>query len=98
MSFSFGRLFMGLGCGLTIPHMVNNSTYFAISSCFYAPHLKFWKEKSERHQDKAIPVESLDAYLIDIGKSFFFFLLIIGPTLYSTYYLGEDIIGKAGLT
>ena len=88
---------MGLGCGLTIPHMVNDSTYFAISSCFYAPHLKFWKEKSERHRDKAIPVESLDAYLLDVGKSFLFFLLIIGPTLYSTYYLGEDIIGKAGL-
>ena len=39
----------------------------------------------------AIPVESLDNYLKDIGKSFLFFWLIIGPTLYKTYYLKENM-------
>ena len=39
----------------------------------------------------AIPVESLDNYFKDVGKSFIFFWLIIGPTLYKTYYLGENM-------
>ena len=95
--FSFGRLFLGFGCGIMIPHVANHGTYYAISSCFLAPHLKFWRENKERHHDKAIPIESLDAYFIDIGKSLLFFLIIIGPTLYSTYYLKRDLLSMYGL-
>ena len=29
---------------------------------------------------------------MDVGKSFIFFWLIIGPTLYKTYYKREDIL------
>ena len=92
MSFSFGRVFFGFGCGLTIPFLVNHDTYYAIGVCFLSPHLKFWRDQSKRHRDRAIPVESLDNYLLDVGKSFFFFWLIIGPTLYTSYYLKQPIL------
>ena len=97
MSFSFGRIAAGLGLGMTIPFMVNHDVYYAIATCFLSPHLNYWKEHYKKHQDKAISVESLDAYIKDVGKSFIFFWLIIGPTCYKTYYLKESILENAGM-
>ena len=95
--FSFGKLFLGFGTGVMIPHVVNNSTFYAIYISFLLPHKKFWQQKAALHRDKAIPVESLDAYLTDVGKSFLFFLFIIGPTLYSSYYLKHDMLEQYGM-
>ena len=94
--FSFGKILMGLTCGVTIPFVVHDNVYYAIATCFLSPHLKYTREFKQRNPDKAIPVESLDAYLLDIGKSFIFFWLIIGPTLYKTYYLNEDMLAMGG--
>ena len=83
---------LGLTAGITIPFMVHDNVYFAIATCFLSPHLKYARETSKRNVTKAIPVEHLDYYFKDIGKSFLLFLIIIGPTLYRTYYLKENIL------
>ena len=91
MSFSFAKVLFGFTCGMTIPFMVHDNVYYAIATCFLSPHLKFSRENKERHPDLAMPVECLDNYFKDIGKSFILFWLIIGPTLYKTYYLKENM-------
>ena len=93
---SFARFFFGIGCGITIPFLVHDNVYYAIATCFLTPHLKYHTEKSKRSPDKAIPVQHLDYYLKDVGKSFLLFWLIIGPTLYKTYYSGEDMFDMNG--
>ena len=95
--FSFGRVLFGLGTGITLPFIVHDNIYYAMGACFLSPHLKYWREKKQRNPDLAIPVEALDGYLKDIGKSFLFFMLIIGPTLYKTYYLGEEMTELTGV-
>ena len=97
MSFSFGKVLAGLTCGVTIPFIVHDNVYYAIATSFLSPHLKYHYERTHRNKDLAIPVESLDSYLKDIGKSFLFFWLIIGPTLYKTYYKGENMYNKEEL-
>ena len=89
--FSFGRILFGLTCGVTIPFVVHDNIYYAIATCFLTPHLKYYREKAKRHSTMAIPVESLDYYLVDVGKSFLFFWFIIGPTIYKTYVQKEDL-------
>ena len=42
----------------------------------------------------AIPLSLLDGYVKDIGKSFLIFGIIIGPTLYKTYYLKENMFSR----
>ena len=91
----FARFFFGIGCGLTIPFIVHDNVYYAIASCLLAPHLKFREQQSKLSQNLAYKVEHLDFYLKDVGKSFLFFWLIIGPTLYLTYYKGENILEMA---
>ena len=91
MSFSFGKLLGGLTCGMTIPFMVHDNVYYAIATSFLSPHIKYHYERKHRNKDLAIPVEALDSYFKDIGKSFLFFWLIIGPTLYKTYYKKESM-------
>ena len=88
---TIGRFLFGMGCGVTIPFIVHDNIYYAIAISFLTPHLKFAAEKRKRNPDKAIPVQHLDFYLKDIGKSFLFFWLIIGPTLYKTYYTKENM-------
>mmetsp|Transcript_11504 Transcript_11504/g.14475 ORF Transcript_11504/g.14475 Transcript_11504/m.14475 type:complete len:189 (+) Transcript_11504:20-586(+) len=90
--FSFGKVLLGVTCGVTIPFCVHDNVYYAIATCFLSPHLKYSRETRQRNQDKAIPVEALDSYIADVGKSFLFFWLIIGPTVYKTYWLGEDML------
>ena len=95
-NFSFGRILLGFGCGITIPYIAHENVYYCIATCFYVPHLKYHKEKQLRHKDAAIPVEALDAYMKDVFGSFFLFFLIIGPTLYKTYVKNEDIFNGLG--
>ena len=95
--FSFGRIFFGLTCGVTIPFVVHDNVYYCIATCFLTPHLKYHKEKAQRHHTLAIPVESLDNYFVDVGKSFLFFWLVIGPTLYKTYVLKENLFDPQDL-
>ena len=91
MSFSFGKILGGFAAGMTIPFVVHDNIYYAIATCFLAPHVKAHKIRSDRHKDLAIPVETLDYYIKDIGKSFIFFFMILGPTLYKTYVMKQDI-------
>ena len=96
-SFSFGRVLFGLTCGITIPFVVHDNIYYAIATCFLTPHLKYHTEKTKRHHTMAIPVESLDTYVKDVGKSFLFFWFIIGPTLYKTYIKKEALFDPRDL-
>ena len=89
--FGFGKVFLGLTCGLTIPFCVHDNIYYAIATCFLSPHLKYSEQNGKRNPDKAIPVECLDNYLKDIGKSFLLFWIILGPTMYRTYWLKENM-------
>ena len=82
MSFSFGKLFGGLVCGITLPYVVHDNVYLAFVTGFYGPHLKFHTDRKRLGQDRAIPLEMVDEYVKEIGKSFIFFWIIIGPTLY----------------
>ena len=91
----FGRLALGLASGLTIPFIVHDNVYYAIATCFYYPHLKYYREKEKRSAQKAIPLEHLDYYVKDVAKSFLLFWLIIGPTVYKTYYTKENILEGA---
>ena len=89
--FSFGKVCFGLMSGITIPFMVHDNVYYAIATCFLSPHLKYRREVKQRNVDRALPVESLDKYFKDIGKSFVFFWLVIGPTLYTTYVKKQNM-------
>ena len=89
--FSFGKVFIGMTFGITVPFCVHDNIYYAIATCYLSPHLKYNRELKQRNPDKALPVESLDSYLKDIGKSFLFFWLIIGPTMYTTYVKKENM-------
>ena len=47
MSFSFGKLFAGLGVGITLPFIVHDNVYMTFVTGFYAPHLKFHTERKK---------------------------------------------------
>ena len=91
----FAKFFVGLGAGMTIPFMVHDNVYYAIASCFFSPHLKFREQQRKIHANYAYDIKHLDNYFKDIAKSFLFFWLIIGPTLYITYYKKENILELA---
>ena len=88
----FGRLVLGFTTGIALPYMVHDNLYYAIATCFYLPHLTFAKKKAKLAKQQAIPLELLDSYLKDVGKSFLLFWLLLGPTLYKTYYTKENIL------
>ena len=96
--FSFGKVFLGLTCGVTLPFVVHEDVYYAIAVSFLSPHLKYWKNASQRDKQKALPVEALDAYMIDVTKSFLMFWIIIGPAIYQSYYRKANIFENSGQT
>ena len=74
----------------------HENLYLVIASSFLRPHLKYKIEAAKRHKDQAVSTHELDSYLKDIVKSFAFFWLVIGPTIYKTYYLKEELFPKDG--
>jgi hypothetical protein len=90
----FLKFFGGMACGLAIPMVSHENVYMTIATCFLRPHLKFRMEQSTRHRDIALSTQALDAYLIDVGKSFALFWLTIGPVIFKTYYLKEDLVSQ----
>ena len=87
----FNRIFGGFVFGMAVPMLVHENVYLTIATCFLRPHLKFRMENEKRNKDLAIPTAALDDYLIDMGKSFFLFFLLIGPVAYKTYIKKENI-------
>ena len=91
----FVRFAAGLTVGLTLPLMCHENVYLLIATSFLRPHLKYRMEAASRHKDIAISTDSLDSYLIDVAKSFVLFFILIGPVVYKTHYLGEDLTPKS---
>ena len=92
----FFQFLLGLGAGITIPSMVHQNVYGLLQICFWRPHIKFQLENERRSKDKAIPIESIEAYIKDVCKSSLFFCLSIGPVLYKTYYLEREMTESLG--
>ena len=91
----FGQFLFGLGCGITLPFMVHKNIYEAMVFSFYWPHLRYRQEKTKRDPNLAIPVESLDRYVLDVGKSTLLFFALLGPIIYRTYWAKDhQEIGK----
>ena len=90
----FTRIAGGFVCGVGISFFAHENVYLTIATCFLRPHLKFRMDNAKRSKDLAIPAESLDSYLLDVGKSFALFWILIGPVLYKTYYKKEDLFEK----
>ena len=87
----FGVFLFGVSCGLSLPFMVHKNISTAMSVCFLHPHMKYRKEKEGRDAKLALSTQQLDNYLLDVGRSTLMFFVMIGPLMYRTYYLKEEI-------
>lgn len=92
----FFKFAAGLAFGVALPMCCHENIYLVIATSFLKPHLKYRIEAAKRHKDHAISTQELDSYFKDIFKSFIFFWVVIGPVLYKTYYLKEELFPKDG--
>lgn len=90
----FGRFFAGIATGVIIPMVVHENVHYAIATSFLEPHLKYQYVKEKRGPHLAIPVHELDTYIKNVVMGCGLFFIIIGPTLYQTYYKGVNILGE----
>ena len=86
----FGRFMAGFACGLFIPQVCHHNIHYTIASGFLTPHLRYQARKEKRESGAAVPVQELDSYMMDVIKSFGLFWIMIGPTIYFTYFTDKD--------
>jgi len=87
----FFKFAAGLAFGVALPMYCHENLYLVIATSFLRPHLKYRIEAAKRTRDQATSTQELDSYFRDIFKSFALFWLVIGPVIYKTYYLKEEL-------
>ena len=90
----FVRFFAGLTTGIILPMVVHENVHYCLASCFLEPHLKYQYVKEKRGPHLATPVHELDTYFKSIITNFGLFFVIIGPTLYQTYWKKQNILSE----
>lgn len=88
----FLRVAAGFAFGITFPMVCHENMYLLIATSFLRPHLKYRMDADARDKNLAISLDEVDSYLADVGKSFVLFWLLLGPAVYRTYWLKEDLL------